>query len=405
MVLSPKTGKHVSIKFPENLLSLPYKMEALRLTYGSWQVVYGGRADEREVCGFCVSISGYTSHEMLRPFGLINMNGRVYDPLTSRFLSPDNYVQNPANPQNYNHYAYALNNPLKYTDPSGEWINFVIGAIVGGIEGYMIGKAAGLSDWNLFWSTLAGAGIGAATAGIGAAISTSVGGASGVILASTTSGAVGTASFNALSAVANKGSIGDVTEAFMTGIPEGIALGFVGGTIGGAIGWGLYHTSLFYSYEAADIRGTLGLNYHQYAKMIAITQRSMFWGREGKFIPNMKGGVNVCELGDINETRGYTSKDYDNAVFDYHTHQDWGTSLADGEGFSTYASGGIKSDEYTRGLLNVQIKFKGPMYLGTKEGHIFFMNYNGVQGAYIYNFSSVFHPFNMAWALSLNKYK
>ena len=62
---------------------------------------------------------GYTGHEHLDQFGLINMNGRVYDPFLARFLSPDPFVQAPEYSQNYNRYSYALNNPLKYTDPSG----------------------------------------------------------------------------------------------------------------------------------------------------------------------------------------------------------------------------------------------------------------------------------------------
>ena len=65
---------------------------------------------------------GYTGHEHLPEYGLIHMNARLYDPQTGRFLSPDPYVQDPANTQSYNRYAYALNNPLKYTDPSGEAI-------------------------------------------------------------------------------------------------------------------------------------------------------------------------------------------------------------------------------------------------------------------------------------------
>jgi hypothetical protein len=48
------------------------------------------------------------------------MNGRMYDPILGRMLSPDNYVQSPSNTQNLNRYNYVLNNPLKYTDPSGE---------------------------------------------------------------------------------------------------------------------------------------------------------------------------------------------------------------------------------------------------------------------------------------------
>ena len=38
---------------------------------------------------------GYTGHEHLESLGLINMNGRVYDPVLARFLSPDPYVQAP----------------------------------------------------------------------------------------------------------------------------------------------------------------------------------------------------------------------------------------------------------------------------------------------------------------------
>ncbi|MBR4238947.1 MAG: RHS repeat-associated core domain-containing protein [Prevotella sp.] len=59
---------------------------------------------------------GYCGHEMLQVYGLINMNARLYDPVTARFLAPDNYVQDPTNSQNFNRYSYCLNNPLKYTD-------------------------------------------------------------------------------------------------------------------------------------------------------------------------------------------------------------------------------------------------------------------------------------------------
>ena len=59
---------------------------------------------------------GYCGHEMLNEFNLINMNGRIYDPVLGCFLSPDNYVQMPDNSQNFNRYSYCLNNPLKYTD-------------------------------------------------------------------------------------------------------------------------------------------------------------------------------------------------------------------------------------------------------------------------------------------------
>ena len=67
---------------------------------------------------------------MLNEFDIINMNrrslsrsgesnGRLYDPVLGRFFSPDNYVQLPDYSQSFNRYSYCLNNPLKYTDPSG----------------------------------------------------------------------------------------------------------------------------------------------------------------------------------------------------------------------------------------------------------------------------------------------
>ena len=62
---------------------------------------------------------GYTGHEHLDMFGIINMNGRVYDPTTAMFMSPDPFVSLPGDWLNYNRYAYVLDNPMRYTDPSG----------------------------------------------------------------------------------------------------------------------------------------------------------------------------------------------------------------------------------------------------------------------------------------------
>ena len=62
---------------------------------------------------------GFTGHEWLPWFNLYNMNGRLYDPVVGRFLSPDPYVANQTSTQEYNRYSYCLNNPLKYIDPSG----------------------------------------------------------------------------------------------------------------------------------------------------------------------------------------------------------------------------------------------------------------------------------------------
>jgi len=68
---------------------------------------------------FETTTDGFTGHEMLDDFGLIHMNGRVYDPAIGRFLSADPFVQAPENSQSFNRYSYVMNNPLSLVDPSG----------------------------------------------------------------------------------------------------------------------------------------------------------------------------------------------------------------------------------------------------------------------------------------------
>ena len=133
---------------------------------------------------------GYCQHEHWNEFGLIDMNGRFYDPQLGRFLSPDPYVQAPNNPQNFNRYSYCLNNPLKYTDPSGE---FCVGAVIAGaiIGLYMGGTLANKSYNPIKWDYGSGqtwrymgygAIVGAASGYVGAEIA-----ASGCAFANTTS--------------------------------------------------------------------------------------------------------------------------------------------------------------------------------------------------------------------------
>jgi RHS repeat-associated protein len=56
--------------------------------------------------------------------GLYYYGARYYDPTIGRFISADTIVPDPANPQSLNRYSYCLNNPLKYTDSTGEyWSN------------------------------------------------------------------------------------------------------------------------------------------------------------------------------------------------------------------------------------------------------------------------------------------
>ncbi len=93
-------------------------------------------------------VRGYTGHEHLDEFGLINMNNRMYDPLLARMLAVDNFVQNPYSTQSYNRYSYVSNNPLSYTDPSGE------SPILAGTIGFFKGFFSTSEDrWSTAWNT------------------------------------------------------------------------------------------------------------------------------------------------------------------------------------------------------------------------------------------------------------
>ncbi|WP_426484979.1 RHS repeat-associated core domain-containing protein [Flavobacterium sp. 2] len=100
--------------------------------------------------GLTVLDRGYTGHEHLQSMGLINMNARLYDPILHRFLQIDNYIQNPEDTQSYNQYGYVMNNPLKYTDPSGDICEGCGG--MPGVPGVNGGGGTGIiTDGNEFW--------------------------------------------------------------------------------------------------------------------------------------------------------------------------------------------------------------------------------------------------------------
>ncbi|MEO8899917.1 MAG: RHS repeat-associated core domain-containing protein [Polyangiaceae bacterium] len=88
---------------------------------------------------------GFTDQETIPSLGLVNMNGRIYDPAVGRFLSPDPTVQFASNLQSYNHYSYAADNPLRYTDPTG--YNFWEDGL-GGLVDFGIGAVAIAACWG-----------------------------------------------------------------------------------------------------------------------------------------------------------------------------------------------------------------------------------------------------------------
>ena len=122
---------------------------------------------------------GYTGHEHLWKAGLINMNARIYDPILRKFLSPDNYVQDPFNTQSYDRFSYVFNNPLLYTDPSGNFgvvAAIIIGAAVGMVAKGIMNMIAGIPFWyGMGKAGVMGAVSGAISFGIGAAATSAFG--------------------------------------------------------------------------------------------------------------------------------------------------------------------------------------------------------------------------------------
>jgi RHS repeat-associated protein len=96
-----------------------------------------------------VTDRGYTGHEHGDSFGLIHMNGRMYDAKLGRMLQADPFIQDPTNTQSYNRYSYVLNNPLIYTDPSGY---FSLGKAVVGVFKVVAGAVrvyqGDMSGWS-----------------------------------------------------------------------------------------------------------------------------------------------------------------------------------------------------------------------------------------------------------------
>ncbi|MBQ8222502.1 MAG: hypothetical protein IJZ87_04020 [Bacteroidales bacterium] len=208
---------------------------------------------------------GFTGHEHHYDFGLINMNGRMYDPYTSMFLSPDNYIQAPDNSQSFNRYAYCLNNPLKYTDPSGEFWHIVIGAAVGGISNLAFNWNNCDGFWEYATAFAVGAGSGALTALTGGA-GTSILAVSGVAAA----GGALTSATNSMIAQTGKNFSGinsvswdQVTSSAVIGgassFVGGIAGGYAGTHIGGVMINGLNITSpVVKGIVAGSIGGMVG---------------------------------------------------------------------------------------------------------------------------------------------------
>ena len=168
---------------------------------------------------------GYTGHEYLPWFGLINMNARLYDPVLGRFLSPDPYVQMPDFTQNFNRYSYCLNNPLKYVDKDGEF--WFLPAIIAFVVNY---ATTGITkgDWGLknIGSSLVMSAVALVSYGVGMGITGAL--AKTAILSQSVIGGI---------SAGVAGSVTGAMSSLMAGgnIGRGALIGFVSGLVGNAL--------------------------------------------------------------------------------------------------------------------------------------------------------------------------
>jgi RHS repeat-associated protein len=229
---------------------------------------------------------GFTGHEHLDAFTLVHMNGRIYDPAVGRFLSADPQIQDPFNPQNYNRYAYVLNNPLSLTDPTGFswWTSWgrtafkTVGAIAAAVIGQQWIVAEMIASYTAAWAPgeVVAGGLEAATQtanAVGAiAGGFAAGGIQGGNIQSALAGAAGGALFFAAGSVAD--SIGG--EAFKAGNIGRVGLHAVAGcassaAAGGSCGKGaasagfaeaagpyIHTTNFEYNVAASAVAGGVG---------------------------------------------------------------------------------------------------------------------------------------------------
>ncbi|MBQ2702083.1 MAG: hypothetical protein IJF64_03740, partial [Clostridia bacterium] len=142
--------------------------------------------------------------------GFYYLQTRYYDPTIKRFINADNYelVSQLASNKELNMYAYCGNNPVMYTDETGE--GFILALIIVGagalIGGAINGKKSydeGNRGWDLVLDIALGASVGMAISGgalmiggIGTIAIQSIGGTIGVTTGLAQMTAIGTAGFN-----------------------------------------------------------------------------------------------------------------------------------------------------------------------------------------------------------------
>lgn len=168
---------------------------------------------------------GFMGQEHLLPFGLINLNARLYDPFIGRFMSFDPVFDTSASVMGFNPYIYGNNCPSMYMDPEGDFpVAIVVGALIGG----GINLYANWDKVDNVWQGLGYFGIGALSGAVTAAMPVGV-------------GIVGGFSAGACSGFVSGGMTGAL-NALISGdnMFEGLAQGSLCGAVFGGLSGGVF---------------------------------------------------------------------------------------------------------------------------------------------------------------------
>jgi len=282
---------------------------------------------------------GYTGHEHLDAFGIINMNGRVYDPLTAQFFSPDPVLTDAGNWLDYNRYGYCMGNPFKYTDPNGYSWNWK--AIFTGVVSFGVGFGVGILTGGL---GLVAAGVlaGSSSGLVGGVLGTALnGGSVGDCFSAGIKGAIiggfaGAAGGGAVSALGNVG--GGFFAGALQGAVGGTAGGFVGGSMNAWIGGASFADGLMAGLGGAAIGAVAGGLIGGTIKGIdaAVNGKANFWD----------GHV------DLDLSRGYGASSLGKALMKiiratYTGHKFYGTNIYESSALGDVtSSGGVTLPEY-----------------------------------------------------------
>ena len=85
------------------------------------EIRYKAYGNQRYTYGTTPTTYHFTGQREESTIGLYYYGARWYDPALGRFVQADSIVPQPEFPHDLNRYAYGLNNPVKFTDPTGHY--------------------------------------------------------------------------------------------------------------------------------------------------------------------------------------------------------------------------------------------------------------------------------------------